>query len=404
MGALLRQKSGSGGVNAAIIAITSFICPSVSKSITEATAGPVDIQHVLLLLTRVLSTNQSVKLSEELGAMATVNRLICDFVITRSPQDELTALDIFPTELISEIIASRGKMLTAADEGAVEFTDRLTDSLGDENCEDAKRLQISLEVQDIISELMGVIQELSSIRSHVTSLNEMSMPMSISGSPPSSSAFPSLPGSFGTTERKIVERGESSSAAAAAAAEPKTMATVRDSMGVVARTVWDIFTASQGPLNNSKMSASNSSGSSSVSNERSDGHDTLPDAETDSTLLNSFRHVDGGDTEKLLQLAKAGIGMLSQNLFGSFGFSAPKILSSSTELVKARPEKNDIIVVFVLGGISPLEVAQVQYVMNYFSGQRKRAHSLLQDEKKIILMSTDIMGPSDVYKKLFNSK
>jgi hypothetical protein len=88
----------------------------------------------------------------------------------------------------------------------------------------------------------------------------------------------------------------------------------------------------------------------------------------------------------IFSIARAGFGLLSQGL-GRFGLTA----KGSSE---AHPSQNSTIVIFVIGGISLLEVKQVQDVLQTDSGYGS-------NQIQIILGSNNISSPDDIYQNLF---
>ena len=99
----------------------------------------------------------------------------------------------------------------------------------------------------------------------------------------------------------------------------------------------------------------------------------------------------------LFSFARAGLGMISQGL-GSWGFGS----ASPSAPTVPHPSDHRDLVIFVVGGISSLEVQQLQEQLELLAGAALPGDLEDDDNEQKILMrvyigSTDIIGTEDVY-------
>eukprot|EP01041_Mallomonas_annulata_P000384 gene384-698_t len=102
-------------------------------------------------------------------------------------------------------------------------------------------------------------------------------------------------------------------------------------------------------------------------------------------LRMGIKHVDN----PLLKLARAGLGLLSQGL-GRFG------LGGGVAAQQSRPWDHKTVVVFVIGGLSFAEVGQVEHIISTWK-------SLGVDKHRVILGSTAMISPDDVYNHIYRN-
>lgn len=97
--------------------------------------------------------------------------------------------------------------------------------------------------------------------------------------------------------------------------------------------------------------------------------------------LSNFHHVESS----LAQLKRAGLGLLTSGL-GKLGLGSPGSAAP-------HPGDNNIIVIFVVGGISFEEVGQLKRLI-------ENADRQLTKNFKVYMGGNDIFQPSDLFKKL----
>jgi len=100
------------------------------------------------------------------------------------------------------------------------------------------------------------------------------------------------------------------------------------------------------------------------------------------------RHVDNA----LLKLARAGLGLLTQGL-GSFGLSGSALGSQ-----QPQPWEHGDVVVFVLGGLTFAEVAEVEAAV-------ARAFDVGGPSRppRVVLGSTSLVGPDQMFTQVFGT-